>query len=87
MDLHKPAVPFPKYAVGLVVAALVLLSPSFAFLMFIAAEALIDLLMAASAGAVCVVIVAAIGLALFRRFSRGSDSAVRTAATVASGRG
>src|SRR5262252_6270251 len=45
MNLSKPVNPIRNYASGSVIAALILLSPVIAFLMVIAAEMLIDLLM------------------------------------------
>src|SRR5258708_32053008 len=45
MNLTKPVNPIRNYAVGSVITALILLSPVVAFLMVIAAEMLIDLLM------------------------------------------
>ena len=51
-----------------VVAAVLLVSPVLAFLMIIAAEMLIDLLMEAWTTAVCAIAVGGVGWALFRRF-------------------
>ena len=45
MNLSKPVNPIRNYTFGSVIAALILLSPVIAFLMAIAAEMLIDLLM------------------------------------------
>src|SRR5262249_10264643 len=53
-----------------VITALILLSPIFAFLVVIAAEMLIDLLMVGGTSAVCVVAVGGIGLVLSRKFWR-----------------
>jgi len=51
-----------------VVAAVLLVSPVLAFLMIIAAEMLIDLLMEAGTTAVSAIAIGAIGWVLFRRF-------------------
>jgi hypothetical protein len=56
-------------AVGSAIAGLILLSPVVAFLMVIAAEMVIDLVMEARATAVCVVVAGAIGCVLFRKRS------------------
>jgi hypothetical protein len=69
MNLSKPVNPIRNYAFGSVIAALILLSPVIAFVMVIAAEMLIDLLMMGGTSAVCAV-AAGIGLVLFRRFWR-----------------
>ncbi len=70
MNLSKPVNPIRNYAVGSVITALILLSPVIAFLMVIAAEMLIDLLMVGGTSAVCVVAAGSIGLVLSRKFSR-----------------
>ena len=70
MDLSKPVNPIRYYAFGSLVAALILLSPAIAFLMAIAAEMLIDLLMVGDTSAVCAVAASGIGLVLSRRFWR-----------------
>ncbi|HEX3522767.1 MAG TPA: hypothetical protein VHT52_11855 [Stellaceae bacterium] len=58
-----------ELAVGSAIAGLILLSPVVAFLMVIAAEMVIDLVMEARATAVCVVVAGAIGCVLFRKRS------------------
>jgi predicted DNA repair protein MutK len=68
MNLSKPVNPIQNYAFGSVITTLILLSPVVAFLMVIAAEMLIDLLMVGGASAVCAV--AGIGLVLYRKFWR-----------------
>jgi len=70
MNLSKPVNPIRNYAVGSVITALILLSPVIAFLMVIAAEMLIDLLMVGGTSAVCVVAAGSIGLVLSRKFWR-----------------
>jgi len=70
MNLSKPVNPIRNYAFGSVITALILLSPIFAFLVVIAAEMLIDLLMVGGTSAVCVVAVGGIGLVLSRKFWR-----------------
>src|SRR3984893_8360241 len=70
MNLSKPVNPIRNYAVGSVITALILLSPVVAFLMVIAAEMLIDLLMMGGTSAVCVVAAGSIGLVLSRKFWR-----------------
>ena len=70
MNLSKPVNPIRDYALGSVITALILLSPIFAFLVVIAAEMLIDLLMVGGTSAVCVVAVGGIGLVLSRKFWR-----------------
>ena len=56
------------WVVWSVVAAALLVSPMLAFLMIIAAEMLIDLLMEAGKTAVCAIGIGGVGWALFRRF-------------------
>jgi hypothetical protein len=56
-----------NWAVGLVIAALFLLSPAVAFLMAIAAEVVIDLMMEAGLAAICAVVAGVIGWVLFRK--------------------
>ena len=70
MNLSKPVNPIRNYAFGSVIAALILLSPVIAFLMAIAAEMLIDLLMVGGTSAVCAVAAGGIGLVLSRKFRR-----------------
>ena len=70
MNLSKPVNPIRDYAFGSVITALILLSPIFAFLVVIAAEMLIDLLMVGGTSAVCGVAVGGIGLVLSRKFWR-----------------
>jgi hypothetical protein len=57
------------WVVWSVVAAVLLVSPVLAFLLIIAAEMLIDLLMEAKATTVSAIAVGAIGWVLFRRIS------------------
>jgi hypothetical protein len=68
MNLSKPVNPIRNYAV--VITALILFIPVVAFLMVIAAEMLIDLLMVGGTSAVCVVAAGSIGLVLSRKFWR-----------------
>ena len=70
MNLSKPASPIRNYAFGSVIAALILLSPVIAFLMTIAAEMLIDLLMVGGTSAVCAAAAGGIGLVLSHKFWR-----------------
>jgi len=70
MSLSKPVNPMRNYAVGSVITALILLSPVVAFLMVIAAEMLIDLLVVGETSAVCAVAAGSIGLVLARKFWR-----------------
>ena len=70
MSPSKPANPIQNYAFGSVITALAVLSPVVAFLMVIAAEMLIDLLMMGGTCAVCVVAAGSIGLVLSRKFWR-----------------
>jgi hypothetical protein len=70
MNLSKSVNPIRNYAFGSVIAALILLSPVIAFLMVIAAEMLIDLLMVGGTSAVCAVAAGGIGLVLSRKFWR-----------------
>ena len=70
MNLSKPVNPIRNYAVGSVIAALILLSPVFAFLVVIGAEMLIDSLIIGGTSAVCAVAAASIGLVLSRKFWR-----------------
>jgi predicted DNA repair protein MutK len=73
MNLSKPVNPIRNYAVGSVITALILLSPVVAFLMVIAAEMLIDLLMVGGTSAVCVAAAGSIGLVMSRKFWRRSE--------------
>jgi hypothetical protein len=73
MNLSKPVNPIRYYAFGSVFAALILLSPVLAFLMVIAAEILIDLLMVGGTSAVCSVAAGGIGLILCRKFWRRGE--------------
>ena len=70
MNLSKPVNPIRHYAFRSVITALILFSPVIAFLMVIAAEMLIDLLMVGDTSAVCAVAASGIGLVLSRRFWR-----------------
>jgi len=70
MNLSKPVNPIRNYAFGSAITALILLSPVVAFLMAIAAEMLIDLLMVGGTSAVCAVAAGGIGLVLSRKFWR-----------------
>jgi hypothetical protein len=71
MNLGKPVNPIRKYAFGSVIAALILLSPVVAFLVVIAAEMLIDLLIVGGTSAVCAVAAGGIGLVLSRKLWQG----------------
>jgi hypothetical protein len=57
-----------NWAVGSVIAALILFSPVIAFLMVIVAEMQIDLLMEAGTAADCTIAAGAIGWLLYRKF-------------------
>ena len=70
MNLSKPVNPIRNYAFRSLITALILLSPVIAFLMAIAAEMLIDLLMVQGTSAVCAVAAGGIGLVLSCRFWR-----------------
>ena len=70
MILSKPVNPIRNYAFGSVITALILLSPVLAFLVIIAAEMLIDLLIVGGTSAVCAVAAGGIGLVLSRRLWR-----------------
>ena len=70
MILSKPVRPIRNYAFRSVIMALILLSPVIGFLMVIAAEMLIDLLMVGGTSAVCAVAAGSIGLVLSRKFWR-----------------
>jgi hypothetical protein len=70
MNLGKPVNPIRNYAFGSVIAALILLSPVVAFLVVIAAEMLIDLLIVGETSAVCAVAAGGIGLVLSRQLWR-----------------
>jgi predicted lysophospholipase L1 biosynthesis ABC-type transport system permease subunit len=70
MNLSKPVNPIRNYPLGSVITALILLSPVVAFLMVIAAEMLIDLLMVGGTSAACVVAAGSIGLVLSRKLWR-----------------
>jgi hypothetical protein len=69
MILSKPVSPIRNYAFGSVITALILLSPVFAFLVVIAAEMLIDILMVGGTSTVCTV-AAGGGLVLSRKLWR-----------------
>ena len=58
-----------NWAAGSAIIALILLSPIVAFLVVIAAEMLIDLVMEVGVPVVCAVAAAVIGWVLFRRMS------------------
>ena len=70
MNLSKTVDPIQNYAFGSIITALILLSPVVAFLMVIAAEMLIDLLMVGGTSAVCAVAAGGTGLVLSRKFWR-----------------
>ena len=70
MNLRKPVNPIRNYAFGSVITGLILFSSVFAFLVVIAAEMLIDLMMVGGMSAVCVVAAGGIGLVLSRKFWR-----------------
>ena len=73
MNLSKPINPIRNYAFGSGITALILLSPVIGFLMVIAAEMLIDLLMVGGTSAVCAVAAGSIGLVLSRKFWRRGE--------------
>jgi hypothetical protein len=70
MNLSKPVTPIRNYAVGSMITALILLGPVVTFLMVIAAQILIDLLMVGGISAVCAVVAGSIGLVMSRKFWR-----------------
>lgn len=70
MNLSKPITPIRNYALGSTITALILLSPVLAFLMVIATEMLIDLLMVGGTSVICAVAAGGIGLVLYRKFWR-----------------
>jgi hypothetical protein len=70
MSPSKPAHPIQNYAFGSVITALAVLSPVVAFLMVIAAEMLIDIVMVGATSAACAVAAGGIGLVLSRKFWR-----------------
>lgn len=70
MNLSKPINPIRSYALGSTITALILLSPVLAFLMVIATEMLIDLLMVGGTSVICAVAAGGIGLVLYRKFWR-----------------
>ena len=70
MNLSKPINPFRNYALGSTITALILLSPVLTFLMVIATETLIDLLMVGGTSVICAVAAGGIGLVLYRKFWR-----------------
>jgi len=78
MNLAKPVNPIRNYGVRSVITALILLSPVVAFLMVIAAEMLIDLLMVGGTSAVCAAAAAGIGLVLYRKFWRRPQVALQS---------
>lgn len=63
---------------GLAVAALILLSPVAAFLLVIAAEILIDVVLAVGLPAVCAIAAAVMGWVLFRRMSSDPELAYQS---------
>jgi hypothetical protein len=67
-----------NWAVGSVIAALILLSPIIAALMVISAELLIDLLMEARLTAVCIAAAGVIGWVLSRKRSSHPDVAAQS---------
>ena len=67
MNLSKPVNPIRNYAFGSAITALILLGLLVAFLMVIAAEMLIDLLMVGGTSAACAVAAGSIGLVLSRK--------------------
>lgn len=70
MNLSKPINPIRNYALGSTITALILLTPALAFLMVIATEMLIDLLMVGGTSVICAVAAGGIGLVLYRKFWR-----------------
>ena len=85
MNLSKPVNPIRNYAVGSVITALILLGPVVTFLMVIAAEILIDLLMVGGISAVCVVAAGSIGLVLSRKYWRRPQVALQSKPELVSG--
>jgi hypothetical protein len=82
MNLSKPSSPVRGYVIGAVISALILCSPVIALLMLIAAEALVDLLLAAGTGAVYGLAAGVIVLILFRNFRGFWPVALITAPSV-----
>jgi len=66
MNISKQVSPIQSYAAGSLITALALLGPAAAFLMFIATEVRIDLLLQAGVSGVCMIAADAIGLVLSR---------------------
>ena len=75
MNLSEPINPIRNYALGSTITALILLSPVLAFLMVIATEMLIDLLMVGGTSVICAVAAGGIGLVLYRKFWRRAQVA------------
>ena len=78
MNLGKPVNPIRNCAFGSVITALILLSPVVAFLIVIAAEMLIDLLMVGGTSVVCAVAAGGIGLVLSRKYWRRPQVALQS---------
>jgi predicted DNA repair protein MutK len=78
MNLSKPVNPIQNYAFGSVITTLILLSPVVAFLIVIAAEMLIDLLMVGGTSVVCAVAAGGIGLVLSRKYWRRPQVALQS---------
>jgi hypothetical protein len=70
MNLSKRVDPVRSYVIGAGISALILLSPVIALLALIAAEALVDVLIAVGPSTDCAIGIGAVGLVLFRRSSR-----------------
>jgi hypothetical protein len=68
----------PTWAAWSVISAVLLLSPALAFLIVVAVEILIDLLMEVGATADCTIAAGAIGWALFRKRSAHPELAPQT---------
>ena len=68
MKLSTHPNPIRDYVIGAAISVLILCSPVIALLMLIAAEALVDLLLLAGAGAVYGLVAGVIGLFLVRKF-------------------
>jgi hypothetical protein len=85
MNLSKPVNPIRNYPFGSAITALILLSPVVAFLMAIAAEMLIDLLMVGGTSVVCAVAAGGIGLVLSRKYWRRPQVALQSKPELVSG--
>src|SRR5262249_5384682 len=86
MNLSKLVNPIRNYTFGSVIAALVLLSPVITFLVVIAAEMLIDLLIVGATSAVCALAAGGIGLVLYRKFWRRPEVVYQSESEPVSGK-